>query len=114
MANNTLDGKIKQFNREILALKTSHPVASNMMTFYYEFTFDNDQDGQNHKYEITYMSGTQPIITVGTFSNNTWDTLLGDVVSDKQVLFDMRAYHENNETYGLVSTRQIMGVRKLS
>lgn len=113
MAGSNIEQKIRQMNREILRLKTAHPVAANMITYYYEFTFDNDSDNQNHQYEISYASGTQPILTVEAYSNRSWELLFGEVANDKQIMFDMDASHSNDEKFGIISTRQIIAIRKL-
>lgn len=114
MAGSSIEQKIRQMNREILQLKTAHPVASNMITFYQEFTFDNDLDNKTHRYEITYVDGTQPILTVEAYSNNAWDLLFSDVVNNKQIMYDMNASHSGGEKFGIISTRQIYSIRKLS
>lgn len=115
MAEN-LDKKIRDLNREILRLKTAHPVASNMLTFYSVFNWDADQDFKNHSYEITYVQGEQPILTIVGFSYaaNTGAILFGEPEGNKQMMYDTNGYHEEGDTFGLLSTRQILGIRKIS
>lgn len=109
-----LDKKIRELNREILALKTAHPVASNMITFYGSFEFDADYDFKTHIYEITYVDGAQPIMTFSAFHNRTWDILFGVPSGNKQIMYDMDASHEEGDIFTLFSTRKIVSVRKLN
>lgn len=112
MAN--LEGKIRELNREILRLKTAHPVASSMITFHGVYDYAPDDDGKTHIYEITYVEGEQPILTTQAFNDRTWDNLFGEPNGNKQLMYDMDAHHWNDDQFALFSTRQILSVRKLS
>lgn len=109
-----LDKKIRDMNREILALKTAHPVASNMITFYGSFEFSPDYDFKTHKYEITYVDGSQPIMTFQAYGSRVYELLFAVPEGNKQVMYDMDASHEEGDTFTLFSTRRIVSVRKLS
>lgn len=112
-----LEKKIRSMNREILNLKTSHPVASNMITFYGSFNWSPDQTQgySNHIYEITYVAGNQPIMTWIAYSDSNigW-VKFGEPNGNKQYMYDTGSWHEEGEKFGLLSTRQILGIRKIS
>lgn len=107
MADN-LESKIRELNREILRLKTSHPIASNMITFYGVYSWA----GGERTYEITYVEGDQPIMTWALFSKmgNTGYVLFREPVGNKQIMVDELG-NEQGETFVLLSTRKILGVR---
>lgn len=109
-----LENKIRELNREILRLKTAHPVASSMITFYGVYNYANDDDGKTHIYEITYVEGEQPILTTQAFGDRVYSNLFGEPVGNKQLMYDMDAHHWGNDQFALFSTRQILGVRKIS
>ena len=109
-----LEKKIRSMNREILAIKTAQPVVANMITYYGEFEWIGDSDLKTHKYEITYVDGTQPIMTFQAFSDRDWDLLFGVPNGNKQIMYDMQAAHSFGSTFALFSTRKIVSVRKLS
>lgn len=118
MTAGNLEQKIRELNKEILMLKTAHPFVSSMITFYGNYTWDGDktQGYSNHIYEITYVDGTQPIMTWLAYSeqsNNGW-VMFGEPNGNKQLMYDTGSWHEVGEKYALLSTRQIIGVRKIS
>lgn len=111
----SLESKIREFNREILRLKTAHPVASSMITFYGVYDYAGDDDGKTHVYEITYVDGEQPILTTEAFSDRIYEILFGEPVGNKQLMYDMDAHHTVGfDKFALFSTRQILSVRKIS
>lgn len=111
MTAGNLESKIRELNREILRLKTSHPIASNMITFYGIYAWA----GGERTYEITYVEGNQPIMTWVLFSklSSTGYILLREPVGNKQIMIDELG-NGQGETYALLSTRQILGVRLIS
>lgn len=112
-----IESKIKEFNREILRLKTQHPVKSNMKTFYGKYQFYPDTDNKTHEYEITYVEGSQPILTtlIGVeFTGATRTIIFTEPVGNKQIMLDMVAHHDQDLNFYLLSTRQILGVRRIS
>lgn len=115
MADN-LESKIKELNREILRLKTAHPVASNMITFYGVFKMPDPGSAKIMKLEITYVEGNQPIMTwIGySFNSNSGYINFGEPVGNKQIMYAASPSIETGENYSLFSTRQILGIRRVS
>lgn len=109
-----LESEIREMNREILNLKTAHQMVSNMITFFGQYTWDGDWDNKNHTYEITYVDGTQPIMTFDAEPHRVYDLLFGEPSGNKQIMYDMDAAHRAGDTYALFSTRQILSIRKIS
>lgn len=122
----TLENKIRMFNREILALKTSHPLKSYFKTFWAEFTITIPVSDHNitQYYEITYVDGSQPILSdVGASIGKdeigqSWAGMynLESPVGNTQVLV-VWSYYQTEETtiYATIqSTRQIVSIRRLS
>lgn len=110
----TLESKIRSMNREILQIKTSHMVASSLKTFYGVYYYDADFDNLTHIYEISYAPGTNTIMTWLGWSWGTSSTVLGEIINNKQYLYDIHPLHTSNtDTFALFSTRQIVGVRKI-
>lgn len=123
---NTIESKIKTMNREILALKTSHPLSSSMKTFWGEYTFELSQlapDEYSHVYhtdyfEITYMDGNQPILS-SVIANYNSDVYIGmfvleSPVNNKQVLAIWGTGHGVIVEAIISSSRQILGVKKIN
>lgn len=109
-----LEQKIKELNKEVLRLKTAHPVAATMITFYGEYPCAF-LDDRNHVYEITYVGGTQPIMTFDAHSLNFLGELLfGEPVGNKQYIYAIGEYLAEETTFALFSTRQILSVRPIS
>lgn len=122
-----LDKKIRELNREILALKTSHPMASGMKTFWGEFTLeleayvhDEYDPAQFHTYyfEIEFVEGQQPILT-NVFANYNTTTWIGMMVlespyNNKQILAVWDTGYGNIIEIALSSSRQILGLRRVS
>lgn len=110
MADN-LESKIRELNREVLNIKTSHPIASNMITFYGTFTWA----GGEKSYEITYVEGSQPIMTWILYSklSNTGYVIFKEPIGNKQIMIDELG-NGQGETFALLSTRQILSVRVVS
>lgn len=112
---NNLESKIRGLNREILNLKTAHPLKANMITFYGEYHYKHEWDNRNHKYEITYVEGDQPIITFQLYNGSFFDSIFGEPVGNKQIMYDINAAHaEGKDLFVLASTRQILSVRYIS
>lgn len=110
----TLESKIREMNREILRIKTAQPLGSSMKTFYASYRLDYDGDEQLHTYEITYRPSSQPIMTQ-IYCDTSDGLVLFEPVGDKQIMSDLKtAQIEIERTVMLCSSRQIMGVRKLS
>lgn len=110
-----IESKIREMNREILNLKTAHNVKSNMITYYGKFTYDMDTDDKTHTYEITYVDGEQPIMTMLIDAPSAYATIFSIPEGNKQIMYDMKADHLSDYTYfSLLSTRRIVSVRKLS
>jgi hypothetical protein len=123
----TLEKKIKEMNREILRLKTSHPMASGMKTFWAEHTFELEAYVSDpyapavyHSYyfEITYIDGAQPILTDWTplYNSNVW---LGMAVleapsNNKQILVIWDTGYGNIVELAFNSSRQILGIRRIN
>jgi hypothetical protein len=109
-----LEKKIREFSKEILGLKTSQPLGSNMKSFYSTLTINYPGDGKNHEYEITYADGGQPILT-SIYSSTTNMFVLLRPNGNTQRLIDSRTYAiEVNSSVTILSSRQILGVRKIS
>lgn len=118
----TIEKKIREMNREVLRLKTSHPMSSGMKTFWGEYTLELEQT-QNRSntfyFEITYVDGSQPILTnlMANYNSTTW---LGMMVlespsNNKQILAIWSAgWLEYIVEVVISSTRQILGVRRVS
>ncbi len=115
MADN-LESKIRELNREILRLKTAHPVVSNMITFYGIFTWPNPGGAKLLSFEITYVDGTQPIMTwIGyAYNTNPGYVNFGEPSGNKQIMYACAPSVEEGHNYSLFSTRKILGVRRLS
>lgn len=112
-----IENKIREMNREILRLKTSHPIKSNMKTFYGKYNLAKDLDYKTHKYEITYVEGEQPILTTIVGVDMTGSSRLNVLMvpnNNKQIMLDMNAHHSGSTAIILLSTRQILGFRKIS
>lgn len=110
---NNIESKIRAMNREILDLKTAHPVVSSLRTFYGVFTFREGSRTGTDIYEITYASGTN---TIMTWSGWAWNVsqgglLLGAPLDDKQRFYDIDPYHFENDTFSIFSTRPILSVQ---
>lgn len=114
MAN--IEQKIREMNREILRIKTSHPVKSNMKTFWGNYNFLQSSTLSTHTYEITYADGTQPILTIiaNALNGNEFEVIFREPSGNKQIMIDTGGHHESDTRYTLLSTRQILGVRRLS
>jgi hypothetical protein len=111
----TLEKKVRDLNREILNLKSSHLLKSNMITFIGKFNYHPDWDNQNHYYEITYVEGNQPIITCPVFKDRFFESLLFlEPQGNKQIMIDIDATHYEGRSFILESTRQILSVRYIS
>ena len=122
----TLEKKIRMLNREILALKTSHPLKSFFRTFWAEFTITIPVSdySQIQYYEITYADGSQPILAdVGASIDEegigqAWPGMfnLESPIGNKQILVVWSYYQTEEQTiYATIqSTRQILGVRKIN
>lgn len=122
----TLESKIRAMNREVLALKTSHPLKSFFKTFWSELEIEipADENVQTIYYEITYVDGSQPILTDVAasvdeeFIGNSWSGMfnLQSPVGNKQIF----VVWDFTEPDGLTiyatfqSTRQIMAIRKIA
>lgn len=110
----TLEKKIRELNREVLRLKTSQPLGSSMKSFYSTLTITYPGDGKNHEYEITYADGEQPILT-NIYSSTTNMFVLLKPNGNVQRLIDSRTYAiEVTSSITILSSRQILGVRKIS
>lgn len=122
----TLEKKIRSLNREVLALKTSHPLKSWFKTFWHEFTIDIPIDDHQMTlyYEVTYVEGDQPILTDVAASVDedmigfAWPGIfkLESPVGNKQI-FVVFSYstQDGYRIYATFqSTRQIMGIRKIN
>lgn len=112
-----IEEKIRDMNREILKLKTAHSLKSNMKTFYGNYTLPNDDDGKTHRYEITYVEGEQPILSsiIGVeYSGSFKPVTMMEPTGNKQILLDMNAHHSNSTKIVILSTRQIVGFRRIS
>lgn len=122
----TLENKIRAMNREVLALKTSHPLKSFFKTFWAEFTITIPVSDHNitQYYEITYVDGSQPILAdVGASIGKdelgqSWAGMynLESPVGNTQIL-EVWSYWQSEETtiYATIqSTRQIVSIRRLS
>ena len=112
----TLEYKIRFINREILRLKTAHPIASSLKTYYGEYYWVEGSRPGVDIYEITYAPGTN---TIMTWSGWAWGTsggiILGEVQNDKQRFYDWNPYHTPSYTadFSIFSTRPILSVRYL-
>lgn len=110
----TLESKIKMMNREILSLKTSCPLSSSMRTYYGKYSLPVLGDNKIHTYEITYTPSTQPIMTQ-IYCNSNFSFVLLSPVGDKQKICDIRLNsYEGDREVLVMSSRQILGVRKIS
>lgn len=122
----TLEKKIRSLNREVLALKTSHPLKSWFKTFWHELTIEipANEHQQTLYYEITYIDGDQPILTdvAASIDENmigfAWPGIfnLESPVGNKQI-FVVFSYAESdglNVYATFQSTRQIMSIRRIN
>ena len=110
----SIESKIRDMNREILALKTEHPFVSDMITYYGTFTFAFMDEG-NHVYEITYVQGEQPILTFDVTSfGSTGELLFGEPVGNVQLMYSFEEYETFEPLIALCSTRQIISVRPIA
>lgn len=107
----SLDNTIKKMNREILALKTSQPLSSSMRTFYHLMTVTLT-DEELQYFEITYVPGTQPIMT-RAYCDSSANIVLFSVDGDKQRFCNSRTYNGETDIL-LLTTRQILGVRRVA
>ena len=112
----SIESKIRDMNREILCLKTAHQLKSNMITYYGKFEYAPDDDNKTHQYEITYVAGEQPIMTMCIDSPSSYAVILGIPNGNTQIMYDMFAEHTlvPYTYFSLLSTRQIVSVRRLS
>ena len=111
----TIEETIREYNREILALKTSHNVASTLKTYLGIFSYVAGTDENIHLYEITYEDGTNPIMTWTAWADNsrTGDLVLTVPQNNKQILYDIRPTHDEDDEFALFSTRTISSVRRI-
>lgn len=118
----TLENKIRELNREILRLKTSHPMSSGMKTFWGEYTLELEQtQNRSHTFyfEITYVEGAQPILTniMTNYNSTTWIGMmvLESPSNNKQILAIWSAgWQEYILEIIISSSRQILGVRRIN
>ena len=127
----TLEKKIRELNREILALKTSQPLVAGMRTFWAQYIFElealvpDPYDPPIHTtyyYEITYSSGSQPILTdIGSSIDMDPDSgvwlgmaVLESPKDNKQILAIWSTGYGDTVAFWFCSTRQILGVRKIN
>lgn len=110
----TLESKIRMMNREVLALKTSQPLGSSMKTYYGRYQLPLVGDDKRHYYEITYVPSSQPIMTE-VYSDTTASLVLFTPNGNKQRMCDLRPDTLEMEREVLImSSRQILGIRKIS
>lgn len=116
MTAGNLESKIREFNRAILQIKTSHPVVSNMIAYWGKYTWPDPGSSKLLKFEITYVDGGQPIITwIGeTFSGTVGYILFGEPSGNKQIMWAGSSSVVAGENYTLYSTRKIIGIRRIS
>lgn len=118
----TLEKKIRELNREILRLKTSHPMASGMKTFWAEHTFELEEITphayKSYYYEITYVDGYQPILTdwMPLANSNTWVgmAVLEAPVNNKQLFVVWDTGYGQIIEIAFNSSRQILGIRRVN
>lgn len=108
----TIESKIRELNREILRLKTAHPVASSLRTFYGIYTFVEGARTGTDVYEITFVDGAN---TIMTWNGWTWGVdqgglTFGEVMNNKQRFYDIEPFHGSDDEYTIFSTRQILSV----
>lgn len=121
-----LEKKIRTLNREILALKTAHPLKSFFKTFWAEFEIEIPVSDHyvSQYYEITYVDGSQPILadigasTDENFIGQSWPGMfnLESPSGNKQILVIWSYDQPDGLTlYATIqSTRQIMSIRRIA
>jgi hypothetical protein len=118
----TLEKKIRELNREILRLKTSHPMASGMKTFWAEHTFELEEVSPHaytsYYFEITYVDGNQPILTDWMPLENSWTwvgmAILEAPMNNKQLFVVWDSGYGGIIEVAFNSSRQILGIRKVA
>lgn len=102
---NELDEMIKSTEREILDLKTSHKVKSDIVTYQKQFEIPGgSMFAPAHLFRITYEDGTQPIISFVS----DWGVVFGTESTNTQLLFTPELTQA--WTCTLVSTRPIKSI----
>lgn len=111
----TLESKIRMMNREVLALKTSQPLGSSMKTYYGRYKLPSVGDDKRHYFEITYVPSSQPIMTE-VYCNATLSVILFTPNGDTQRMCDLRPdpIEDEEREVLIMSSRQILGIRKIS
>lgn len=118
----TLEKKIRELNREILRLKTSHPMASGMKTFWAEHTFELEEvtphATTSYYFEITYVDGYQPILTdwMPLENSATWIgmAVLEAPANNKQLFVICDTGYGEILELAFNSSRQILGIRRVN
>ena len=124
--SDSIEKKVREYNREILQIKTSHPLSSGMKTFWAQHTFELEQlvpseydPAIYHTYyfEITYMDGNQPILAAIATNYNSYTMpgmfILESPIGNKQVLAIWDTGYGSIVEAIINSSRQILGIRKL-
>lgn len=122
----TLENKIRAMNREVLALKTFHPLKSYFRTFWseYDIEIQASEHYQTIYYEITYIDGGQPILTdIGATIDESgigeaWPGMfnLESPNNNKQIVVIWSYAQSEDLTLHMTvqSTRQIMSIRRIA
>lgn len=105
---NELDELVKSTEREILDLKTSHGVKSDIITFQAQYTISGAILYSPHIFRVTYEDGNQPILS---FVSNV-PAIMGSDGQNTQLIVIPAVFVDTTMT--IVSTRPIQSIVLIS